>query len=116
MLTIYKASAGSGKTYTLAFEYVRMLLGVKGENGVYRLNLPKYLNGKKLSARHRNILAITFTNKATEEMKSRIVSELSAIAADHSDGSSDCPYVPDLMNFLMRSGYQDIQAPCQPYA
>ena len=55
-LTIYRASAGSGKTYTLAREYIRLLLH----------NADDY----------RRILAVTFTNKATEEMKSRIVRDL----------------------------------------
>ena len=39
MLTIYKASAGSGKTYTLAYEYIKLLLGVKLGDG-YVLNHP----------------------------------------------------------------------------
>ena len=61
MLTIYKASAGSGKTYTLAYEYVRLLLGVKDEEGRYRLNLP--VKGvAAAAARHRSIIAMTFTN------------------------------------------------------
>ena len=55
-LTVYKASAGSGKTFTLATEYIRMLV----EN-------PEAFRG---------ILAVTFTNKATEEMKMRILSQL----------------------------------------
>ena len=58
-LTVYKASAGSGKTFTLATEYIRLVV----EN----------------PSCFRNILAVTFTNKATEEMKRRILSQLYGI-------------------------------------
>lgn len=71
MLKIHKASAGSGKTYALTYEYIKLLLGEKiGDS--YRLAD----NGD----RHRGILAITFTNKATDEMKQRIVAQLAALA------------------------------------
>lgn len=74
MLTIYKASAGSGKTFTLAYEYIKLVLGVKDKTtGKYRLN-------KNAREAHRSILAITFTNKATDEMKRRIVKELAILA------------------------------------
>lgn len=73
MLSIYKASAGSGKTFTLAYEYIKLLLGHRNPDG-------KYILRTKNSDKHRNILAITFTNKATEVMKERIVQELSALA------------------------------------
>lgn len=73
MLTIHKASAGSGKTYTLTYSYIKLLLGEK-VNGKYRLS--------DESNRHRAILAITFTNKATEEMKQRIVGQLGKLATD----------------------------------
>ena len=59
MLTIHKASAGSGKTYTLTYTYIKMLLGKKSEKGTYSLSTEKN--------RHRATLAITFTNKATDE-------------------------------------------------
>lgn len=55
-LTVYKASAGSGKTFTLAVEYIKLLI-----------SNPRAYEG---------ILAVTFTNKATEEMKMRILSQL----------------------------------------
>lgn len=58
-LTVYKASAGSGKTFTLATEYIRLLV----EN----------------PQSYRTILAVTFTNKSTEEMKTRILSQLYGI-------------------------------------
>ena len=73
MLTIHKASAGSGKTYTLTYSYIKLLRGEKRENGQYRLSHD--------TNRHRAILAITFTNKATEEMKQRIVGQLSKLAS-----------------------------------
>ncbi len=59
-LTIYKASAGSGKTYRLTEEYLKLLF-TKPES-------------------YRNILAVTFTNKATGEMKSRILRQLYLLA------------------------------------
>lgn len=73
MLTIYKASAGSGKTFTLAYEYIKLLLGKKNDDGTYSLRLTG-------SEHHHSILAITFTNKATEEMKRRIIRELALLA------------------------------------
>jgi len=75
MLTVYKASAGSGKTFTLAFEFIKHLLGHRLE-GSDRYRLHK----SGLGEHHRSILAITFTNKATEEMKRRIVRELAVLA------------------------------------
>ncbi len=85
MLSIYKASAGSGKTFTLAYEYIKLLLGHRKNDGKYTL---RSRNGDK----HRNILAITFTNKATEVMKERIVQELSALSK-----SQQTPYQKKLI-------------------
>ena len=55
---IYRSSAGSGKTYTLALSY--LALSLKGDNFGYK----DY---------YRRILAITFTNKAAAEMKERVL-------------------------------------------
>ncbi|MCD8318399.1 MAG: UvrD-helicase domain-containing protein [Paraprevotella sp.] len=60
-LTIYKASAGSGKTFTLAIQYIKTLIAKEG--------------GRTYS----HILAVTFTNKATAEMKDRILQQLYGI-------------------------------------
>lgn len=66
-LTVYRASAGSGKTFTLAVEYISLLV--------------------KDPENYQHILAVTFTNKATQEMKMRILSQLYGIA--HSLQSSE---------------------------
>ena len=63
--SIYDASAGSGKTYALVKEYLKIIL-VSKKNDAYR-----------------NILAITFTNKAVHEMKSRIVGNLLEFTKDN---------------------------------
>jgi ATP-dependent helicase/nuclease subunit A len=64
--SIYRSSAGSGKTYTLAKSYLKLALMGKGK--------------------FRRILGVTFTNKATEEMKQRIIKFLTLLKAGEEKG------------------------------
>ncbi len=73
MLQIYKASAGSGKTFKLTREYIKYLIADKQEDGTYRLK-------RNFNKVHSHILAITFTNKATNEMTARIIKDLARLA------------------------------------
>lgn len=69
---IYRSSAGSGKTYTLTKEYLRLVL-----------TCPDSVSGGKEGFRpdyFRHILAVTFTNDAAGEMKARVLQELSLMA------------------------------------
>ena len=77
MLRIYKSSAGSGKTFTLVKEYLRLALA--GDMNKYK-----------------HILAITFTNKAANEMKSRIISALEELAA----GTANSAMAKELLPLL----------------
>ena len=78
MIKIMEASAGSGKTYNLAKTYIRILLE---SDDPYK---------------YRHILAVTFTNKATDEMKRRILKELYTLSTDP-EGS---PYLDDFLKII----------------
>lgn len=75
MLDLTRASAGSGKTYELAKYYIRFLIAQKQNDGSYRLRSGETEIRDALPS----ILAITFTNKATNEMQMRIVDKLDAL-------------------------------------
>lgn len=66
---VYKSSAGSGKTFTLVKEYLKLALADKHQ----------------LTKAYRGILAITFTNKAASEMKGRIIKALKEISLENND-------------------------------
>ncbi|HSI70191.1 MAG TPA: UvrD-helicase domain-containing protein [Gillisia sp.] len=72
LFRIYNASAGSGKTYTLVRDYLLLLLRSSQQD------------------EYRNILAITFTNKAVAEMKTRVISALDSLSQE------PCP--PDVLS------------------
>ena len=70
-ILIYKASAGSGKTFQLTYHYIHFLFE------------------SQMRRAHKRILAVTFTNKATAEMKSRILRELFMLSGGGEHGYRD---------------------------
>ena len=79
---ILTASAGSGKTYSLAYQYIYNVLR----------NQPEEKGGGFNPYAYRAILAVTFTNKATEEMKSRILRQIHNLAT-----ANKCEFAEDLV-------------------
>jgi len=86
-LTIYQSSAGSGKTYTLVKEYLQIVLAKPYE--------------------YNQVLAITFTNKATEEMKSRIVTALADLV------NKEAPKLAEQLAHNFQLNNLDIDIPVQ---
>ncbi|MBT7827935.1 MAG: UvrD-helicase domain-containing protein [Bacteroidetes bacterium] len=69
VLKIYRSSAGSGKTFKLTEEYLKLVFADP--------------------FKYQKILAVTFTNKATEEMKNRILTELYKLAQNQPSGHTE---------------------------
>lgn len=78
-LVVYKSSAGSGKTTTLVNEYLKIAL--------------------KHPESFRHILAITFTNKAANEMKSRVIETLKELADENKQPAQKYLYLIQALNF-----------------
>lgn len=102
-IDIIKASAGSGKTYTLARTYIANLIGIP--TGKYTMLRGKQVDCFKLRSvldYHRHILAITFTNKATNEMKERIVLQLFQL------GKGEGDYINDFKLMFQQNSIEEV--------
>ncbi len=84
MLRVYSSSAGSGKTYTLTREYLRLALDPRHDQHEFRAG-----------GYFRHILAITFTNAAANEMKDRILKVLGQLATH-----KPTPYTAELVEAI----------------
>lgn len=83
-LSIYKASAGSGKTHALTIEYLKLAFASP--------------------TNYANILAVTFTNKASGEMKGRILNELNILAVEPEKST----LLTDICNFFPQFSTEEI--------
>lgn len=105
---IIKASAGSGKTYTLAKDYIKLLLCHESPSllgsGDKKPELRPQGNGT--DSYHSHILAITFTNAATAEMKQRIIDQLYWLG--QGDGKR-CNYTADFKRELSYNDFGEVQ-------
>ncbi len=86
-LKVYKSSAGSGKTTRLVFEYLRLVLP-----------FPDHYS---------RILAVTFTNKAANEMKERIIQYLHGLASPGSGGATLPPDMEASLHEMMEAQGKD---------
>lgn len=111
------ASAGSGKTYTLAKRYIMLLIFTTGSDGLLHL--------RQQTGYHNHILAITFTNKATTEMKRRIIDELYILATNPNesefmrdfkkDDAKHHIFAPDTLNNVQKAARQALAAVLYDY-
>lgn len=85
---LIEASAGTGKTYTLAVLYLRLLLGLGGEAAY-----PRPLSVKE-------ILVVTFTEAATEELRNRIRENIHRLRLACMREQSDDPLLTILLTQL----------------
>ena len=88
--TVYRSSAGSGKTHTLVKEYLRLVLT---SDQPFRFS---------------RILAITFTNKAAEEMKERIIDNLFKLRSSAGDAHFSQAYLDEMCDFC-QLGPEEVQ-------
>lgn len=89
---LIEASAGTGKTFTLAMLYLRLVLGHGGETAFARPLMPP------------EILVVTFTNAATEELRDRIrrrLVEAALVFRDQSSPGSSDPLLLDLRDQMV---------------
>lgn len=95
MLRVKRASAGSGKTYELAKTYIKLLLTTKRQ-GFKRLLTADESLKENLSS----IMAVTFTVKATAEMKARIVEKLADLARADEASENELAHIDYLQEFI----------------
>ncbi|MBR5324132.1 MAG: UvrD-helicase domain-containing protein [Muribaculaceae bacterium] len=98
-VVIYKASAGSGKTFTLTLYYLWLLFSKENTSDLL------YSERNKT---YRHILAVTFTNKATGEMKARIIKSLYNLAMGVDDSNTKI-YAEELIASKCVKDYQELQ-------
>ncbi len=88
MFTVLRSSAGAGKTHTLVKHYLTLCL--RGDVGAYR-----------------QVLALTFTNKAAGELKERVVGYLEKLAAKDPSTPLEAGPIRDVMDHLVRESKVD---------
>jgi ATP-dependent exoDNAse (exonuclease V) beta subunit len=93
---VYKASAGSGKTYTLVKEYLKMALADENDPLAFR-----------------RILAITFTNKAASEMKERVIHVLHGLALINENETGSIAALADELCISLEIDKMGLRKRCQ---